>query len=67
MNTEKKIVTRIAPSPTGNLHVGSALIALANYVYARQHNGTFKLRIEDTERKEVHLSLNKIFMKVFRG
>ena len=49
MNTEKKIVTRIAPSPTGNLHVGSALIALVNYIYARQNNGTFKLRIEDTD------------------
>ena len=59
MNTEKKIVTRIAPSPTGNLHVGSALIALANYVYARQHNGTFKLRIEDTDKERSTLEFEQ--------
>lgn len=59
MNSEKKVVTRIAPSPTGNLHVGSALIALANYVYARQHNGTFKLRIEDTDKERSTLEFEQ--------
>lgn len=41
--------TRIAPSPTGWLHVGTARTALFNYLYARQHNGVFVLRIEDTD------------------
>lgn len=40
---------RFAPSPTGFLHVGSARAALFNWLYARQHNGTFILRIEDTD------------------
>jgi glutamyl-tRNA synthetase len=40
---------RFAPSPTGYLHVGGARTALFNWLYARQHNGTFILRIEDTD------------------
>jgi glutamyl-tRNA synthetase len=40
---------RIAPSPSGNLHVGTARTALFNYLFARKHNGTFILRIEDTD------------------
>jgi glutamyl-tRNA synthetase len=40
---------RIAPSPTGFFHVGSARTALYNWLYARQHGGTFVLRIEDTD------------------
>jgi glutamyl-tRNA synthetase len=40
---------RIAPSPTGDPHVGTAYIALFNYVFARQHGGAFVLRIEDTD------------------
>jgi glutamyl-tRNA synthetase len=41
---------RIAPSPTGDPHVGTAYIALLNYLYAAQRGGTFILRIEDTDR-----------------
>ena len=41
---------RIAPSPTGDPHVGTAYIALFNYVFARQQGGRFVLRIEDTDR-----------------
>lgn len=41
--------TRIAPSPTGDPHVGTAYIALFNLCFARQHGGTFVLRIEDTD------------------
>ncbi len=41
---------RIAPSPTGDPHVGTAYIALFNYVFARKHGGQFILRIEDTDR-----------------
>ena len=40
---------RFAPSPTGYLHVGGARTALFNWLYARRHNGTFVLRIEDTD------------------
>lgn len=41
--------TRIAPSPTGDPHVGTAYIALFNLCFARQHGGEFILRIEDTD------------------
>jgi glutamyl-tRNA synthetase len=41
---------RIAPSPTGDPHVGTAYIALFNYVFAKKHGGQFILRIEDTDR-----------------
>jgi glutamyl-tRNA synthetase len=40
---------RFAPSPTGYFHVGSARAALFNWLFARQHHGTFVLRIEDTD------------------
>jgi glutamyl-tRNA synthetase len=46
---ERPVRVRIAPSPTGDPHVGTAYIALFNYVFARQHGGTFILRIEDTD------------------
>ncbi len=42
---------RIAPSPTGNLHVGNARTALYNYLYARQTGGEYILRIDDTDAK----------------
>lgn len=41
--------TRVAPSPTGDPHVGTAYVALFNYVFARRHGGSFILRIEDTD------------------
>jgi glutamyl-tRNA synthetase len=44
------IRVRIAPSPTGDPHVGTAYIGLLNYLYARQRGGQFVLRIEDTDR-----------------
>lgn len=40
---------RIAPSPTGNLHLGTARTALYNYLFARHHDGAFVLRLEDTD------------------
>jgi glutamyl-tRNA synthetase len=45
------VVTRIAPSPTGNMHVGTARTALFNYLFAKRHGGKFLLRIEDTDRE----------------
>lgn len=44
-------VVRIAPSPTGDPHVGTAYIALFNYAFARRHGGRFILRIEDTDQE----------------
>lgn len=44
------VVTRFAPSPTGYLHIGGLRTVLYNYLYAKQHNGKFMLRIEDTDR-----------------
>src|ERR1700746_3800432 len=43
------IRVRFAPSPTGYLHVGGARTALFDWLFARKHNGTFVLRIEDTD------------------
>jgi len=45
------VVTRFAPSPTGFLHIGGARTALFNWLHARHHGGTFRLRVEDTDRK----------------
>ena len=44
------VVTRFAPSPTGFLHIGGARTALFNWLFARHHGGTYRLRIEDTDR-----------------
>jgi len=44
-------VVRFAPSPTGQLHIGGVRTALFNYLYARKNNGTFLLRIEDTDQE----------------
>ena len=46
-----KVVTRFAPSPTGYLHLGGARTALFNYLFAKRYNGTFLIRIEDTDQK----------------
>lgn len=45
------IVTRFAPSPTGNLHSGAYRTAIFSYLYTRKHGGTFVLRIEDTDKE----------------
>ena len=50
-SSDKLIVTRMAPSPTGNLHIGGVRTALFNYLYARQNGGKFVLRIEDTDKE----------------
>lgn len=48
-----KIRTRFAPSPTGALHIGGVRTALYEYLVAKKGNGTFSLRIEDTDRARV--------------
>lgn len=48
-----KVRTRIAPSPTGFPHVGTAFQALFDWVYARRYEGSFVLRVEDTDQKRL--------------
>jgi glutamyl-tRNA synthetase len=50
---------RIAPSPTGPLHIGTARTALFNYLFARHTGGTFILRLEDTDRVRSSLAYEK--------
>ena len=47
----KKVATRFAPSPTGALHIGGVRTALFNWLYSKNKNGTFQLRIEDTDKE----------------
>ena len=57
-----KVRTRVAPSPTGDPHVGTAYIALFNRCFAKQYDGQFILRIEDTDRvRSTATSEQKIF------
>jgi len=62
MNTQiQKVITRFAPSPTGYMHIGGVRTALYAWAYARKHNGTFILRIEDTDKaREVDGSISHI-------
>ena len=46
-----EVRTRIAPAPSGSIHVGNARTALYNWLFARKHGGTFVLRVEDTDRQ----------------
>ena len=46
-----KVATRFAPSPTGALHIGGVRTALFNWLYSKNQNGTFHLRIEDTDKE----------------
>ena len=58
------VVTRFAPSPTGYLHIGGARTALFNWLFARHFGGTFRLRIEDTDRQR---STEDAIEKIFEG
>ena len=46
-----KVATRFAPSPTGPLHIGGVRTALFNWLYSKNQNGNFFLRIEDTDKE----------------
>lgn len=60
-NHDKKVITRFAPSPTGFMHIGSVRTALYSWLLAKKHNGTFILRIEDTDKeREVSGSIEHI-------
>ena len=47
----KKVATRFAPSPTGPLHIGGVRTGLFNWLYSKNQNGNFFLRIEDTDKE----------------
>ncbi|TXG76152.1 glutamate--tRNA ligase [Patescibacteria group bacterium] len=49
--SSKPVRVRFCPSPTGFLHIGGVRTALFNYLFAKKHNGTFILRLEDTDRE----------------
>jgi glutamyl-tRNA synthetase len=49
MNTQKPVRLRFAPSPTGHLHIGGLRTIIFNWLYARHHQGSFLIRIEDTD------------------
>lgn len=59
---QNKVRTRFAPSPTGYLHIGGARTALYCWLFAHKHQGTFILRIEDTDReRSTDASIDAIF------
>jgi len=63
---EAPIRVRIAPSPTGDPHVGTAYIGLINFLYARQRGGKFILRIEDTDRARFVASSEQMIFDALR-
>lgn len=61
-----EIRTRYAPAPTGFLHIGSARTALFNYLFAKKHQGSFILRIEDTDVKRSKLIFEKDILETLK-
>ena len=59
------IITRFAPSPTGNFHIGSLRTAIYNYLYAKKNHGKFILRIEDTDKERSKKEYEDEIIKVF--
>jgi glutamyl-tRNA synthetase len=59
------VVTRIAPSPTGDPHVGTAYVGLFNYALARRSGGRFVLRLEDTDRQRYQAEAEKRILSMF--
>ncbi len=66
MQEKTKVRVRIAPSPTGDPHVGTAYIALFNYVFAKSHDGDFILRIEDTDQTRAKSSSEAMIFSSLR-
>ena len=59
----KKVATRFAPSPTGPLHIGGVRTALFNWLYSKNNNGNFYLRIEDTDKERSKEEYKKQILK----
>jgi glutamyl-tRNA synthetase len=66
MSYFKNVRVRIAPSPTGDPHVGTAYVALFNYIFAKKHGGEFLLRVEDTDQVRAKASSESMIMKSLR-
>jgi glutamyl-tRNA synthetase len=62
----RPVRVRIAPSPTGDPHVGTAYIALFNYVFAKQQGGKFVLRIEDTDQSRARSDSEQMIYDALR-
>jgi len=63
---ERKVRVRFAPSPTGPLHIGGVRTALYNYLFARQHDGDFIFRIEDTDSNRFVPGAEEYILEAFR-
>jgi len=59
------VVTRIAPSPTGDPHVGTAYVGLFNYVFAKRNGGRFVFRLEDTDRQRYQAGAEARILEMF--
>lgn len=64
--TRKTPRVRIAPSPTGDPHIGTAYIGLFNYVFARKHGGKFIIRIEDTDQTRYRKSSEEQILEALK-
>jgi glutamyl-tRNA synthetase len=62
----RPVRVRVAPSPTGDPHVGTAYIALFDYVFARKHGGQFVLRIEDTDQTRSRADSERMILEALR-
>ena len=60
------IKTRFAPSPTGNFHMGGLRTAIYNYLYAKKNNGSFVLRIEDTDLERSKKIFEDEILQIFK-
>ncbi len=65
-SSPRPVRVRIAPSPTGDPHVGTAYMALFNYAFARHHGGTFVLRIEDTDQSRARADSEQMIFDALR-
>src|SRR3990172_6244003 len=63
---DNKIRVRIAPSPTGPLHLGTARTALFNFLFARKSGGKFLLRLEDTDQSRSTMEFKKNIVESFK-
>ncbi|MCA9675143.1 MAG: glutamate--tRNA ligase [Kofleriaceae bacterium] len=64
--TDRPVRVRIAPSPTGDPHVGTAYVALFNHAFARQQGGKFILRIEDTDQSRARADSEQMIFDALR-
>lgn len=66
MTTDQHVRTRVAPSPTGDLHIGNAYTALFSYALAKNRGGEFILRIEDTDRTRSTPESERVILESLR-